>query len=61
MSKLALPIRVERLEDKKTGYRVLSLVDANGLAIANMIGQANNSEHDQAEAICRLVNGTAAK
>jgi len=54
--KIKTPLKVEQIHEKSTGWRGVSILDAEGYAICNMVGQLDDSEVKIARAICAAVN-----
>ena len=52
------PWTIERSNEKSTGWRGISIVDADGLHVANLVMQLDDSENEIAKLIVRAVNAT---
>jgi hypothetical protein len=48
--------KVERVHEKSTGYRGISIFDEHGLRIANMVMQLTEDELEKAKMIVKAVN-----
>ena len=56
MKPMALPLSICRAKEQSTGYKGLSIVDANGFHVANMVFQLDDSEVRNARLIVDAVN-----
>ena len=50
------PFKVQRYHEKSTGWRGLSILDGDGLAVCNVIGRLDDREVEVARLICAAVN-----
>ena len=48
--------KIERIHDKKNGYRGISIFDEQGLRVANIVMQLDESEMEKARLIVDAVN-----
>lgn len=51
------PFEVQRIQEK-SAYRGLSIVDADGLAVCNVVFRLDDREVEMAQLICAAMNAT---